>query len=207
MQELHHCFTTYRNMNSIISSIGHEKYAQYVKLDETKYDFNTFDGNMESDELLSEKMLSLFMHEVGKLGKEITKQYYDGNTDFVYDVDDNNVKFRLLYDVDESIEYKHKSLFEFLEDGEEEDDDDLTFTEDELVREIAILLYNQMKIGFTLLEPYNDELKTLQVYGYGISCSLDRCHGDMNHWYYLTIQKEVMYDNIYEQIRLYAPKN
>jgi hypothetical protein len=192
-------------MNSIISSIGDEKYAQYVKLDETKYDFNTFDGNMESDEFLSEKMLSFFMHEVGKLGKEFTKQYYDGNTDFVYDMNDN-VKFRLLYDVDKSVEYKHKSLFDFLEDGEEEDDE-LIFTEDELVREIAILLYNQMNIGFTLLEPYNNELNTLQVYGYGISCSLDRCHGDMNNWYHLTIQNEVMYDNIYEQIGLYAPKN
>ena len=201
MQELN----WYRNMNSIISSIGDEKYAQYVKLDETKYDFNTFDGNMESDEFLSEKMLSLFMHEVGKLGKEFSKQYYDRNTEFAYDMNDN-VKFRLLYDVDESVEYKHKSLFDFLEDGEEEDDE-LIFTEDELVREIAILLYNQMNIGFTLLEPYNDELKTLQVYGYGISCSLDRCHGDMNNRYRLTIQKEVMYDNIYEQIGFYAPKN
>lgn len=205
MQELHHCFTAYRNMNYIISSIGDEKYAQYVKLEETKYDFNTFDGNMESDEYLSEKMLSLFMHEVGKLGKEFTKQYYDGDTDFVYDVNDN-VKFRLLYDMDKNVEYTHKSLFEFLEDDEEEDDD-FTFTEVELVREIATLLYNQMKIGFTLLEPYNDELKTLQVYGYGISCSLDRCHGDMNNWYYLTIKREVMYDNIYEQIGLYTPQN
>lgn len=192
-------------MNSIISSIGDEKYAQYVKLDETKYDFNTFDGNMESDKFLSEKMLSLFMSEIGTLGKEFTKQYYDGNTDFVYDVNDN-VKFRLLYDMDKNVEYTHKSLFEFLEDGEEEDDE-FTFTEDELVREIAILLYNQMKIGFTLLEPYNDELNTLQVYGYGISCSLDRCHGDMNNWYRLTIQHEVMQDNIYEQIGLCKPKN
>jgi len=206
MQELHHCFTAYRNMNSIISRIGDEKYAQYVKLDETKYDFNTFDANMESDEFLSEKMLSLFMHEVGKLGKEFTKQYYDGDTDFVYDVNDN-VKFRLLYDMDKNVEYKHKSLFAFLEEEDEEEDDDFTFTEDELVHEIATLLYNQMKIGFTLLEPYNDELKTLQVYGYGISCSLDRCHGDMNNWYYLTIKREVMHDNIYEQIGLYTPKN
>ena len=201
MQEL----SWYCNMNSIISSIGDEKYAQYVKLDETKYDFSAFDGNMEANEFLSEKMLSVFMHEMGKLGKEFTKQYYDGNTDFAYDMNDN-VKFRLLYDVDESVEYKHKSLFEFLDDGEEEDDE-LIFTEDELVREIAILLYNQMKIGFTLLEPYNDELQTLQVYGYGISCSLDRCHGDMNDWYYLTIKHEVMYDNIYQQIGLYTPNN
>jgi hypothetical protein len=205
MQELHDCFTAYLNKNSIISSIGDEKYAQYVKLDETKYDFNTFDGNMESDEFLSEKMLSLFMHSISKTGKEFNKSYYDGDTDFVYDMNET-VKFRLLYDMDENVELKHKSLFEFLEDDDEEDDD-FTFTEDELVHEIATLLYNQMKIGFTLLEPYNDELKTLQVYGYGISCSLDRCHGDNNNCYHLTIQPEVMYDNIYEQIGLFAPKN